>query len=116
MRRESSRIENLRCIQYFALSTWHNYNEIKGINSQTRGTRDIDPFVLDYLLQFLVPLVDRIRPISRWSELSSCSLLIDEQSNPWQQLQRQDRLSQHRGPKHYCQYELLSNIRLLSLE
>lgn len=59
-------------------------------------------------------IVDRNRPSSRRSELKSCTILMDEQSNPWEQLHPQDITIQHRGRKHCHQYELSNKITLLS--
>lgn len=62
-----------------------------------------------------MPLVDRKQTVLRRFEPNSRSLLIVEQTNPCHLLQQQDRLSRHRGPKHYCQYQLSNNIRLFSV-
>lgn len=59
-------------------------------------------------------IVDRNRPSSRRSELKSCTILMDEQSNPWKLLHLQDITIQHRGRKHRHQYELSNEITLLS--
>jgi len=62
---------------------------------------------------FLV--VDINRTVSRRSELKSRTVLMDEQSNPWEQLHPQDSAIQHRGrkPPHRC--GLFEGITLLSL-
>ena len=40
---------------------------------------------------------DRDQTVSQRSELRSCNILFDEQSNPWYLMQYQDMLIQHRG-------------------
>src|SRR5690606_27960771 len=67
-------------------------------------------------LKFLTPTVDRDRTVSRRSEPSSRTALIDEQSNPWDLLQPQDAMSRHRGAKPPRRCELLEEISLLSPE
>ena len=68
------------------------------------------------LLKLLAPTEDRDRTVSRRSEPSSRTALIDEQSNPWDLLQPQDAMSRHRGAKPRRRYELLGAISLLSPE
>ena len=68
------------------------------------------------LLKFLTPTEDRDRTVSRRSEPSSRTALIDEQSNPWDLLQPQDAMSRHRGAKPPRRCELLGEISLLSPE
>lgn len=63
---------------------------------------------------FPTQIVDRNRPGSRRSELKSCTVLMDEQSNPWKRLHLQDTAIQHRGRKHRRRYELSNDITLLS--
>ena len=58
-------------------------------------------------LKFPTPTEDRDRTVSRRSEPSSRTTLIDEQSNPWDLLQPQDVMSRHRGAKHPRRCELL---------
>ena len=65
-------------------------------------------------LKFLAPTEDRDRTVSRRSEPSSRTTLIDEQSNPWDLLQPQDVMSRHRGAKPPRRCELLEEISLLS--
>ena len=65
-------------------------------------------------LKLPTPITDRDRTVSRRSEPSSRTALIDEQSNPWDLLQPQDVMSRHRGAKHPRRYELLEGISLLS--
>ena len=67
-------------------------------------------------LNFLTPTEDRDRTVSRRSEPSSRTALIDEQSNPWDLLQPQDAMSRHRGAKPPRRCELLEEISLLSPE
>ena len=67
-------------------------------------------------LKFLAPTEDRDRTVSRRSEPSSRTTLIDEQSNPWDLLQPQDVMSRHRGAKPPRRCELLEEISLLSPE
>src|ERR1022692_4583813 len=62
------------------------------------------------------PTPDRDRTVSRRSEPSSRTALIDEQSNPWDLLQPQDAMSRHRGAKPPRRCELLEEISLLSPE
>ena len=77
----------------------------------------LGPLVLESdPLKFLTPTVDRDRTVSRRSEPSSRTALIDEQSNPWDLLQPQDAMSRHRGAKPPRRCELLGEISLLSLE
>ena len=68
------------------------------------------------LLKLLTPTEDRDRTVSRRSEPSSRTTLIDEQSNPWDLLQPQDVMSRHRGAKPPRRCELLEEISLLSPE
>jgi hypothetical protein len=68
------------------------------------------------LLKLLTPTEDRDRTVSRRSEPSSRTALIDEQSNPWDLLQPQDAMSRHRGAKPPRRCELLGEISLLSPE
>ncbi len=65
-------------------------------------------------LKYLTPTEDRDRTVSRRSEPSSRTALIDEQSNPWDLLQPQDAMSRHRGAKQPRRYGLLGVISLLS--
>ena len=67
-------------------------------------------------LKYLTPTEDRDRTVSRRSEPSSRTALIDEQSNPWDLLQPQDVMSRHRGAKLLRRYGLLEGISLLSPE
>src|ERR1700749_2414166 len=67
-------------------------------------------------LNFLTPITDRDRTVSRRSEPSSRATLIGEQPNPWDLLQPQDVTSRHRGAKPPRRYELLGEISLLSPE
>ena len=41
----------------------------------------------------------RIQTVSRRSKLRSCTALLGEQPNPWNHLQYQDAIIQHRGAK-----------------
>ena len=80
-------------------------------------TVPLNPLVLKgELLKLPEPTVDRDRPVSRRSEPSSRTALIDEQSNPWDLLQPQDAMSRHRGAKPRRRCELLGGISLLSPE
>ncbi len=68
-----------------------------------RYTRGVDPMVLAYKPSHVLRLkeiADRIRTVSRRSELKSRTILMDEQSNPWKRLHLQDMAIQHRGGKH----------------
>src|SRR3989442_4093335 len=60
------------------------------------------------------PTTDRDRTVSRRSEPNSRTALMDEQSNPWDQLQPQDAMSRHRGAKPPRRCELLAASSLLS--
>jgi len=51
-------------------------------------------------------MADRNQTGLHRSKPSSCATLIDEQSNPWNQLQFQDVTSRHRGAKHSCRLGL----------
>ena len=68
------------------------------------------------LFKFLTPTEDKDQTVSRRSEPSSRTTLIDEQSNPWDLLQPQDAMSGHRGAKPPRRCELLEEISLLSPE
>ncbi len=81
------------------------------------GSVQPGPLVLrSDLLKSLTPTEDRDRTVSRRSEPSSRTALIDEQSNPWDLLQPQDAMSRHRGAKPPRRCELLGEISLLSPE
>ncbi len=58
--------------------------------------------------------VDRDQTVSRRSEPSSRTTLIDEQSNLWNLLPFRDVMSRHRGAKRSCRYGLSKTISLLS--
>ena len=60
------------------------------------------------------PMVDRDRTVSRRTEPSSRTALMDEQSNPSHLLQREDAMSRHRGAKPGRRCGLLDQISLLS--
>ncbi len=60
------------------------------------------------------PTADRDRTVSRRSKPSSRTALIGEQPNPWDLLQPQDAMSQHRGAKPRRRCELSGAISLLS--
>lgn len=60
-------------------------------------------------------VVDSNQPVSRRFEPSSRNFLIGEQTNPWELLHPQDKLSRHRGAKPPRRYELSEEISLLSL-
>ncbi len=63
---------------------------------------------------FLAPLTDSNRPVSRRSKPSSRSPLIGEQPHPWQLLHCQDGKNRHRGSKPPGRYVLLPATTLLS--
>jgi len=48
-------------------------------------------------------MVDRDQTASQRSKLKSRTTFICEQQNPWNQLQFQDVMIQHRGAKLFCQ-------------
>ena len=52
--------------------------------------------------------------VSKRFEPSSRNFLIGEQPNPWHLLQRQDKLSRHRGAEHCRRYGRLGSTSLLS--
>ncbi len=56
------------------------------------------------------------QPVSRRFEPNSRTFLIGEQPNPWHLLQRQDKMSRHRGAELRRRYELLDATSLLSPE
>src|SRR5690554_600815 len=66
------------------------------------------------LLKSPTPTTDRDRTVSRRSEPSSRTTLMDEQSNPWDMLLPQDVMSRHRGAKPPRRCGLLGEISLLS--
>ena len=66
------------------------------------------------LLKSPTPTTDRDRTVSRRSEPSSRTTLMDEQSNPWDMLLPQDAMSRHRGAKPPRRCGLLGEISLLS--
>jgi hypothetical protein len=68
------------------------------------------------LLKYPTPTADRDRTVSRRSKPSSRTILMGEQTNPWDLLQPQDMMSRHRGAKPLRRYELLGAISLLSPE
>ena len=60
----------------------------------------LGPLVLEFnLLNFLTLVVDRDQTVSRRSKLRSCTAFLGEQPNPWNHLQLQDAIIQHRGAK-----------------
>ena len=85
-------------------------------NWNTRGQQILRSFRTRRLIRQMLPhqIVDRNRPGSRRSELKSCMVLMDEQSNPWERLHPQDTTIQHRGSKLRRRYELSDDITLLS--
>ena len=52
-----------------------------------------------YSSQFFSLTVDRDQTVSRRSKLRSCTAFLGEQPNPWNHLQLQDAIIQHRGAK-----------------
>jgi len=60
-------------------------------------------------------IADISRTVLRRSELKSRTVLMDEQSNPWELVHPQDTVIQHRGGKLLRRYGLLEEITLLSL-
>src|SRR6201999_1723168 len=65
-------------------------------------------------LKLPTPTADRDQTVSRRSEPSSRTSLNGEQPYPWDLLQPQDEMSQHRGAKRCRRYGLLGIISLLS--
>ncbi len=68
-------------------------------NKYTRGLSHYGPFVHDAFSFSLHAVKDRNRTVSRRSELRSRTAFMDEQSNPFDQLQPMDAMIQHRGAK-----------------
>src|SRR5436305_13683469 len=60
------------------------------------------------------PTTDRDRTVSRRSEPSSRTALIDEQPNPWELLDPQDAMNRHGGAQPQRGWELLTPIRVLA--
>jgi len=52
-----------------------------------------------YSFQFLTLTVDRDQTVLQRSKLRSCTAFLGEQPNPWNRLQLQDAIIQHRGAK-----------------
>lgn len=52
-------------------------------------------------LNFLTPMEDRDRTVSRRSKPNSRTTLIGEQPNPWELLHPRDVMSRHRGAKRF---------------
>jgi hypothetical protein len=52
-----------------------------------------------YPFQFLTLTVDRDQTVLQRSKLRSCTAFLGEQPNPWNRLQLQDAIIQHRGAK-----------------
>ena len=59
-----------------------------------------------YTFQFSISTVDRDQTDSHRSKLRSCTAFISEQLNPWNRLQLQDAIIQHRGAKPPRRYGL----------
>jgi len=84
----------------------------------SRYIRGVDIKVLAYNLYpfFCFSLIaDISRPASQRSELKSRTVLIVEQTNPWELIHPQDTMIQHRGGKLRRRFGLLDDITLLSL-
>ncbi len=83
----------------------------------TRGAPNPGPLVLWAApLKRPTPTADRDRPVLRRSEPSSRTLLMGGQTNPWDLLRPQDRMSRHRGAEPRRRCELLGETSLLSPE
>ena len=67
-----------------------------------------------YSSQFFTLTVDRDQTVSRRSKLRSCTAFLCEQQNPWNRLQLQDAIIQHRGAKPSRRQGLQGMISLLS--
>jgi len=61
-------------------------------------------------------ILDRIKPVLRRFKLNSSRSLYKEQLCPWNLVQLQDDLSQHRGGELWRLYGLLARTTLLSLK
>src|SRR5467141_2641090 len=98
------------------IATGHSYPALP-LARQPANQRSVlhSPLVLGTApLKSPPPTTDRDRTVSRRSEPNSRTALMDEQSNPWDQLQPQDAMSRHRGAKPPRRCELLGEISLLS--
>jgi len=92
-----------------------NYPAMPFDNRYISGT-DLEVLAYNPNLDFCFFLIaDISRAVSRRSELKSRTVLMDEQSNPWELLHPQDTMIQHRGGKLRRRYGLLDDITLLSL-
>jgi len=92
-----------------------NYPAMPFDNRYISGT-DLEVLAYNPNLDFGFFLIaDISRAVSRRSELKSRTVLMDEQSNPWELLHPQDTMIQHRGGKLRRRYGLLDDITLLSL-
>jgi len=59
--------------------------------------------LIQEILSFcLLIALDRNQTVLQRFKPSSCTILTDEQSDPWNPLQFQDMISRHRGAKHLC--------------
>ncbi len=95
------KVSRLICFQRFSypnVAPW----QCSWLNNQsTRGW--ILP-VLSYkevVFSILARTPGRIQTVSRRSKLNSGTIFIGEQPNPWDLLQPQDMISQHRGAKQF---------------
>ena len=96
----------------------HSYPAMP-LAGQLEHQRSVNPGPLvlgTALLKYPTPTEDRDRTVSRRSKPSSRTILMGEQTNPWDLLQPQDMMSRHRGAKPLRRYELLGAISLLSPE
>ena len=60
-----------------------------------------NPLVLGKYIYNFKFFKDTNQTVLRRSEPSSCTIFMDEQSNPWNLVQHQDIISRHRGAKQY---------------
>jgi len=92
-----------------------NYPAMPFDNRYISGT-DLEVLAYNLNLDFCFSLIaDISRTVLQRSELKSRTVLMDEQSNPWELLHPQDTMIQHRGGKLRRRYGLLGDITLLSL-
>ena len=79
-------------------------------SKMTTGTPEVHPIRSSRTKisssQLFTPSVDRDQTVSQRSKLRSCTAFIGEQPNPWNLLQLQDAIIQHRGAKPPRRYGL----------
>ena len=77
-----------------------NYSALPKRQQIHQGFKNVVPRVPNVtFLLFTIITVDRDQTVSQRSKPNSGTILMDEQSNPWNRLQLQDIISRHRGLK-----------------